>query len=431
MGNITEPIFPLDPSLSSRYSTSLEKVYPPLFKGVLSALSQVFCEGQRISLSLEGLVKQNRKWGGRDRRWVYEVTYRICRNWRKYVQSLRGDWNDSWLPLLSESPELLELSEIETILKIDLILNGHSLYAIDESFEIPQKFESLWGRHQGSSWQASDFFIHLGDELGAHWIDCLEAMDQRASAYLRCNTQKITRDQLVEEMQRFEFDVEPVDKVETAIRMNTTKNVFASEAYKKGYFEMQDAASQMVSPFLDLKEGHRVVDACAGAGGKTLHISNLMNNKGKILSLDIHDWKLNELKKRAARSGAQNIETRKIEGSKTLKRLSGSADRLLLDVPCTGSGVLRRNPDPKWRLNQVEWEELLQTQSDILQSYSKILKAGGKLVYATCSLFPEENQNQVSRFLKENSEFVFEKELTMDPIDFGFDGFYACVLNKK
>ena len=173
----------------------------------------------------------------------------------------------------------------------------------------------------------------------------------------------------------------------------------------------------------------KVVDACAGGGGKALHLAAMMRNKGKIHALDIHAWKLAELKKRAARAGADIIETREIEGSKTIKRLAAHADRLLLDVPCSGLGVLRRNPDSKWKLSAEEVDRLVALQAEILENYARMVKPGGKLVYATCSILPSENERQVQAFLARHGDvWQLEAELRRNPAQGGFDGFYAARL---
>lgn len=191
-------------------------------------------------------------------------------------------------------------------------------------------------------------------------------------------------------------------------------------AFKQGLFEVHDAASQMVAPLLEVAPGMRVIDGCAGAGGKTLHIAALMQNKGKILALDVHDWKLAELRKRAARAGVDIAETRTIESSKTIKRLAGHADRLLLDVPCSGPGVLRRNPDAKWKLSEKEIDRLAAEQQDLLIRYSNMVKPGGKLVYATCSILPSANEKQIQRFLEtQGTEWELEQELKLDPAETG------------
>jgi len=220
---------------------------------------------------------------------------------------------------------------------------------------------------------------------------------------------------------------------ECCIKLTKRKNVFITQAFKKGFFEVQDAASQMVAPLLDLKPGLRVADACAGAGGKSLHMAALMKNKGKIISMDIHEWKLKALKVRAARDGVDIIETKLIESNKTVKRLENTFDRILLDVPCSGLGVLRRNPDTKWKLSLEEIARLTDLQKEIISQYSKMSRVGGIMVYATCSILHRENEEQVQWFL--NSEmgknWTLKKEMRVWPHIDKFDGFYAAVLVKN
>jgi 16S rRNA (cytosine967-C5)-methyltransferase len=158
----------------------------------------------------------------------------------------------------------------------------------------------------------------------------------------------------------------------------------------------------------------------------------LMQNKGRILSMDTIEWKLKELRKRAARANAQNLEARVIEGNETIKRQHGLADRVLLDVPCSGLGVMRRNPDAKWKLHEDELARLRTLQAEILRDYSRMVKPGGKLVYATCSIFRSENEEQVQRFLRENeNEWTLEEEMRLYPGDAGGDGFYAARLSRQ
>jgi 16S rRNA (cytosine967-C5)-methyltransferase len=154
-----------------------------------------------------------------------------------------------------------------------------------------------------------------------------------------------------------------------------------------------------------------------------------MKNAGRLIALDTEQWKLDELKKRARRAGATNIETRCIENMKVIKRLENTADRLLLDVPCSGLGVLRRNPDAKWKLTQEFIDRVTSVQKDILEHYSKILKPGGIMVYATCSILPAENQDQVNAFLKNHPEFSLIQEQQLWPSD-GTDGFYMARILK-
>jgi 16S rRNA (cytosine967-C5)-methyltransferase len=174
----------------------------------------------------------------------------------------------------------------------------------------------------------------------------------------------------------------------------------------------------------------RVVDACAGAGGKTLHLAALMKNKGRIIGMDVEQWKLDELQKRGRRAGVSNMEIRFIESSKTIKRLENSADRLLLDVPCSGLGVLRRNPDAKWKLSLDFIQKVKDLQQHILNDYCLMLKPGGMMVYSTCSILSSENEKQVQQFLKDRGEqFELVEEKRAWPSD-GFDGFYMALLKR-
>jgi 16S rRNA (cytosine967-C5)-methyltransferase len=226
--------------------------------------------------------------------------------------------------------------------------------------------------------------------------------------------------------------VEILKEIPSVLVLKQRANVFGLKAFKEGLFEVQDASSQRVAPFLQVEPGMRVIDACAGGGGKTLHLAALMQNKGRILALDVHEWKLAELRRRAARAGVDIAEVRAIESSKTIKRLTNDADRVLLDVPCSGLGVLRRNPDAKWKLSEAEIERLVVQQQEILTRYSAMVKPGGKMVYATCSVLPSENENQVRGFLaRHGAAWELEEELKLNPAETGHDGFYAARLTRR
>ena len=154
-----------------------------------------------------------------------------------------------------------------------------------------------------------------------------------------------------------------------------------------------------------------------------------MESKGRIVSLDTELWKLEELRKRAKRAGAQNIETHLIENN-TINKLKNSADRVLLDVPCSGLGVIKRNPDAKWKLKPEFIDNIRTTQQKILSEYADMVKLGGQIVYATCSILPIENTQQVETFLQQNSSFEMVKQEIISPNQSGFDGFYMALLKK-
>ena len=261
-------------------------------------------------------------------------------------------------------------------------------------------------------------------ELGDQWPNEISALNKQASVVIRTNEFLISRDELQTKLLEENIDTYKSSELSSALILKERKNIFKTISFKSGFFEVQDISSQLVAPSLMIEPGMRIIDACAGAGGKTLHIATLLNNKGKVISLDTEAWKLNELKKRAGRNKLQNIETRLIESQKTIKRLKETADRLLLDVPCSGIGVLKRNPDTKWKLTNERINELILLQKDILSNYQVMLKPGGLLVYSTCSILPSENQYQINSFLEMHKNFSLIDEKIISPSASGFDGFY-------
>jgi 16S rRNA (cytosine967-C5)-methyltransferase len=248
---------------------------------------------------------------------------------------------------------------------------------------------------------------------------------------LRANTLKTNQKALQDLLNEINIETSVLAELPDALILQKRSNISKTELYKNGFFEVQDAASQLVAPFLDVKLGMRVIDACAGAGGKALHLSALMQNKGRVVAMDVEERKLTELLKRVKRNGVDNIETKLIDG-KTLLSLENSADRLLLDVPCSGLGVIRRNPDAKWKLTPAFIDNLRRVQWKILSEYSAMLKKGGKMVFATCSLLPSESEFHIQRLLTEQPEnWELLSERRTSPATDGYDGFYmACLLKK-
>lgn len=393
-----------------------------LVQSAVQCVQEIFSEKKYADKAIERLFKQNRRWGARDRRFFAETVYEIVRHWRKlsFLAGTDEAWSVIGTYLFLQYKEIPDWAEFDSV---DLQRIRHKL---DEHMndEIAHSFPD-WLHQLGQS------------EFGAEWPALMRALNRPADVYLRTNTLRTDRDSLTKSLAQEEIEVEPVlsEKFDLsqALQMRKRKNVFVSQAFKKGLFEMQDAASQLVAPLLELQPGLRVADACAGAGGKSLHMAALMKNKGKIIAMDIHDWKLKELKTRAARAGVDIIETKQIESSKTVKRLEESFDRVLLDVPCSGLGVLRRNPDSKWKLSTEEIKRLVALQAEILGQYSRMCKPGGVLVYATCSILHRENEQQVEAFLKTEggANWSMERQLRVWPHRDGYDGFFAAVLRRK
>ncbi|TMP35014.1 RsmB/NOP family class I SAM-dependent RNA methyltransferase [Pseudoalteromonas rubra] len=279
-----------------------------------------------------------------------------------------------------------------------------------------------------------DWLDTLGEsQLGQQWPVVADALNCAPGYYLRANTLKSSAQSLAGKLAKEQIPSEPVSpELPDALTIQAVDKLFKSTAFQSGECEMQDAGSQQIAPLLDVAPGMKVVDACAGAGGKSLHLAALMKNKGRLLSMDIHQHKLDNLKKRAKRAGCHMIETRLIKNNKTIKRLKDKFDRVLLDVPCSGTGVLRRNPDSKWHLTEQSVDDLIALQAGLLQRYSQMCRPGGKLVYATCSVLPVENQQQVAQFLDANPDWTLQRELSLLPgINSEFDGFYGAVLCRN
>jgi 16S rRNA (cytosine967-C5)-methyltransferase len=395
------------------------KLHFHLLKKVAEALHDIFENQKYADKVIEKLFKSNRKLGSRDRKFIAETIYEIVRYHRFYqtVAESNQSYNLLGVHLIKNNLDTQEFQD-EYPIDSDLIkrnLKKKYPIAVTESFP--------------------DWMNELGEkEFGAdEWKLIMHALNRQADVYIRTNTLRIEREALMKELEKEEIITEKVDGLPECLRLIERKNVFQTQAFKSGYFEVQDAASQFIAPLLDLKPGLRVVDACAGAGGKSLHMAALMKNKGKIIAMDIHDWKLGELKKRAARNRVDIIEAKVIDSSKTTKRLEASFDRVLLDVPCTGWGVIRRNPDTKWKLSPDKIEGLVQLQREIITDYPKMCKPAGLMVYATCSILNQENEDQVKWFLAspEGQKWNFKKEIRLWPHRDNFDGFYAALLEKK
>ncbi|MEZ5387839.1 MAG: RNA methyltransferase [Prosthecobacter sp.] len=405
------------------------KLPPHLLDEIITSLGEIFVGRRYADKVIEYTFKRHRKWGSRDRRIFAESIYECVRWWRWF-------WYLAGLPDSEHTqPESITPERLWRVWAAYWITSGRDLPP-DENAPTIKAGDILKREKEGAKPEIRsaipDWLEEIGSrELGEGWGAERSALNVPAEVFLRVNTLKTDRRALRETLGREGFELEAVDGIPSALRMKQRANVFGSPSFKSGLFEVQDAASQLIAPFLQAEPGMRVIDACAGGGGKALHIAAAMRNKGRILALDVHAWKLAELRKRAARAGGDIIEAREIDGSKTVKRLAKTADRVLLDVPCSGLGVLRRNPDAKWKLSLQEVERLRQLQAEILESYSRMVAPGGKLVYATCSLLPSENEGQLRVFLEKHGvEWTLEEELHRLPSQ-GFDGFYAARLARK
>lgn len=387
-----------------------------LLQAIVNALVTIFNDGKFADKVIEKTLKENPKFGGRDRRFVAETTYDIVRNYR-LIAHLAGSETDFWKIVgtyfIMEQLPMPDEREFGKLNQKDIL---DKYKALTDQKIIQSYPDWIWNLCE----------TELGKEV---WEEEAKALNKQADVVLRVNTLKTKKEILQKHLAEQEIEVEPIDEFTDALVLLKRQNVFQNQLFKLGLFELQDAGSQAISEFLGVEPGMRVIDACAGGGGKTLHLSALMQNKGRIISMDVTQWKLDELKKRARRATASNIEPRLIEGSKTIKRLENTADRLLLDVPCSGLGVIKRNPDAKWKLDIGFIERTKVLQQKILSEYSLMTKKGGQLVYSTCSILPSENREQVNKFLADNKNFELIKDKSILPSQ-GFDGFYMALIKR-
>ena len=392
----------------------------------IDSLMAIFNEGEYADKVVARALKKDKRWGSHDRKFVAETIYEIVRWKRLYTE-------------IAEVKEPFDRDKIWRIFAVWAVLRGYTLPDWKYFEETPVRrikgrFDELTKTRKFKE-SIPDWMDELGvKELGEEiWTKELAAQNEQAKVILRVNRLKTTKEKLRAMLMDLNIETEFHNDYPDALILTERANVFLTDAFKDGLFEVQDASSQLVAYFLDVKPGMRVVDTCAGAGGKTLHLASLMENKGQLIAMDLYESKLKQLKIRAKRNGAFNIEPRVIESTKTIKKLHEKADRVLIDAPCSGLGVLKRNPDSKWKLQPEFIENIKKIQAEVLENYSKIVKPGGKLVYATCSVLPSENQEQIKHFLSTEigKEFTFVQDRKVLAHESGFDGFYMALLERK
>lgn len=392
----------------------------------IDSLMAIFNEEEYADKVVARALKKDKRWGSHDRKFVAETIYEIVRWKRLYAE-------------IAEVKEPFDRDKIWRIFAVWAVLRGYTLpdwkYFEDTPVRrIKGKFDELTKtrkfRESIPDWMDELGVKELGEEI---WAKELAAQNEQAKVILRVNRLKTTKEKLRAILMDLNIETEFHKDYPDALILKERANVFLTDAFKDGLFEVQDASSQLVAYFLDVQPGMRVVDTCAGAGGKTLHLASLMENKGQLIAMDLYESKLKQLKIRAKRNGAFNIEPRVIESTKTIKKLHEKADRVLIDAPCSGLGVLKRNPDSKWKLQPEFIDNIRKVQAEVLENYSKIVKPGGKLVYATCSVLPSENQEQIKHFLSSEigKEFTFVQDKKVLASESGFDGFYMALLERK
>jgi len=402
------------------------RLHKNLVLAVIKILDGVFNQDFYADKTIEKVLKLDKRWGSRDRAFIAETSYEIVRWKRLYLE-------------IADVKKPFQYKNLWRVFSVWAVLKGINLPNWTEFQETPKrrikgKFDEL-SKIRKFRESVPDWIDKLAcEEIGEKkWEKEISELNKMAEVVLRTNTLKTNSSELQKILLNEEISTETIVGYPDALRLKKRVNLFKKESFQKGLYEIQDASSQLVAPFLKIEPGMKICDICAGAGGKTLHLSALSKNKGQILAMDIYKHKLIQLKKRAKRNSAFNIETKLIENNKSIKRLKGKIDRLLIDAPCSGLGVLKRNPDSKWKLQPDFLNKIKDTQLKILKQYSKLIKENGKIVYATCSILPSENEHQINSFLKseEGQDFKLEEEKKISPLTSGFDGFYMARLSLK
>lgn len=391
------------------------KLHRVLAEGCVAVLDAMLEQGQVLDRVLETTFHANPRWGKRDRSFIAETVFEVTR-WKRALEFVADDAGlpalcaAQWRRMEFEIPEWWQWhgATVSEMSQRELELPAQPR-AIRES--IPEWLDEL-----GSA------------ELGSRWDAELSALNQRAPIVLRVNTLLNTRDEAARWLGGEGVETRPLPNVDTALEVTCGR--IGKPLLTTGRIEIQDSGSQRITPVLGLEPGMRVIDACAGAGGKTLHAAALMENRGEIIALDVNNRKLQELSRRAQHAGVSIIRSQTWE-PETLRELSGWADRVLIDAPCSGLGTLRRQPDLKWRLTAPSLEKTRRLQRRLLDHYPEMLRAGGRFVYATCSILPSENEGQIALLQERDPRWHVEESLTASPAEDASDGLFASRLAFK
>ena len=383
------------------------RIHSNLLDGILEILKESFSSKIYAHRIIENQLKSKRKWGSRDRAFVAKHSYEMIRWWR-LLWFLKGEE-----PSLSKD-KLNELFEV------------YRSWAIEETLSIPKNLSI------GIAQSYAPWFDKIAEkELGKEWVSISEALNREANVILRANTIKTTKDELLKILSAEGIETRETKISAEAIVLKKRKNLKNLTSFKSGLFEIQDGGSQLIPDFLNPVEGDKIIDCCSGAGGKALSLAAKIKNRGEILCIDTNRKKLKELKSRANRAGVTCIKTLHFKNKKDLQKISNWSSKFLLDVTCSGTGVIRRDVDIKWKLNPKILADTIELQQEILDTYSSLLKPGGILIYATCSILPSENEDQIYKFLNRNKTvFELQEQKRLSPVNKDSDGYYVAVLKK-
>lgn len=395
--------------------------------------------------------RNNRGIGSRERREIAEFVYEIFRDFERtkyFVENYFKSNEDARLFAIVH----LKIHEKKSTTEICKIFSGkyQELHPLNDSEkkvldEINEKISlPLHVELNFPAW-TEEYFMRAFENSPDRLRQEMQLMNQRASLDLRVNTLRASKQEVIDKLLLSGIRADEMRFAKNGLRVRSEKISRSHEIISEGLAEIQDEGSQMIAELCDPAPGDTVVDFCAGAGGKTLALAALMNNKGRIFALDKYVYRLDRAKERLRRANVNNVFCQEITG-KWLKRHAESADVVLVDAPCSGTGTWRRNPDMRARFSKNDLDELTTLQAEILAQAQKLVKKGGRLIYATCSLFIEEDENQIEKFLQNFPEFTLQqiniknnlnneiecsgKYMKLSPAKFETDGFFAAVMKK-
>ena len=385
--------------------------------------------------------QHRRKFGSRDRRFLSETIYACFRHktfLKAWLQASSAPSDSYHFVLFAAASEgavsqeaFCELFSDEQASATYQAL-GQRILPPSQNFD--SEIEKLSLTYSVPIWLVQRWGQRFGEKEARSF---LEALHQRPALIVRTNTLKISREKLLKLFSEKKWKASKTQSSSTGILFQERENLFDSEEFRAGFFEVQDEGSQRICLEMNPKPGEFVWDVCAGGGGKSLAMAALMQNKGRIVSTDIRVKKLDELKKRAKRAGVKNCLVVDMEHLDKVKEMKEGFDRILVDAPCSGSGTLRRNPDAKWKLQESDFKDFQKEQLVILEKALPYLKPSGTLYYVTCSTEAEENEEVMELFLKKHPELKkrgvsgsSDGFLRLYPHRDGTDGFFLGIAEK-
>ena len=402
------------------------RYYRNLWLGIIDALFAIE-NGEHADQVVAQSLKVNKKWGAKDRRFVASTIYDITRYKRLFY-------------FVAGVDELKTKDQFWAVLGAWCVKHGYDLPYWDEFAsvnrdEIENRLEQA--KQEFTLWEnIPDWLNEMGENsLPEVWQNEMKAQNEEAPVVLRVNGLKLVDSLTLAEFQKAlaieGIETKQVASLPDALLLDERQAIHQNKYYKNGSLEIQDGNSQRVVLFADAQPGELVVDACAGAGGKSLYFADIMKNEGEIIAIDVEEWKLMELNNRASRAGAKI--TTELATPELLAKLKQKADVVLVDAPCSGTGTIRRKADLKDKLTEEFIQEMIAMQQSVLIDYAQLVKPGGRLVYATCSLLPQENGDQKDWFLNSEigKDFEFVEDEQLYTHETGFDGFYMAKFVRK